>query len=102
MTRKEELLKLINHDAKLVPVIDDMIFIEKQLEVLRALPMIKVNPNDPQMQKVTPAAKLYKEQLQQYTNILRILLKATGASVEEDESPLRAWMRANNEGKMDF
>lgn len=92
MTRKEELIKLIGEDVSLLPLIDDMVYLEKQLEYFRALPMIKVHPLDPNKQKATPAAKLYKECLQQYTNIVRIMLKATGKDIEDDESPLRRWM----------
>lgn len=92
MNRKEELLNLIESDLTLLPLVDDMVYLEKQLEQLRALPKIKVHPNDPSKQKTTPAAKLYKEYLQQYTNIVRILLRATGTDMEDDESPLRRWM----------
>lgn len=92
MSRKEELLNLIESDLTLLPLVDDMVYLEKQLEQLRALPKIKVHPNDPSKQKTTPAAKLYKEYLQQYTNIVRILLRATGTDLEDDESPLRRWM----------
>lgn len=98
MTRKEELVNLIGQDnASLLPVVDDMVFLEKQLEQLRALPMIKVHPNDPARQKVTPSAKLYKECLQQYTNIVKILLKATGTDVDDEDSPLRKWSREHIE-----
>lgn len=92
MTRKTELLKLIGDNTSLIPLIDDVIFLEKQLEYLRALPLIRVHPDDPNRQKVTPAAKQYKELLQQYTNIIKILLRATGTDMEDDESPLRRWM----------
>lgn len=90
--RKEELLKAINNDPTLMPLIDDVVYLEKQLDSLRALPKIKVHPKDPTKQKTTPAAKLYKEMLQQYTNIIRILIRATGADDFEEESPLRKWM----------
>lgn len=99
MTRKEELTKLIESDITLLPLVDDMVYLEKQLEQLRALPMIKIHPNDPSKQKTTPAAKLYKECLQQYTNIVRILLRATGTDIEDDESPLRKWMNEHIDSK---
>lgn len=92
MTRKEELLKLLNNDITYIPLVNEMIYLEDQLDKLRGLPKIKVHPSDPTKQKTTPAAKLYKEYLQQYTNIVRILMKATGADETEEESPLRRWM----------
>ena len=92
MTRKEELLKLLNNDITYVPLVTEMVYLEDQLDELRELPKIKVHPEDRTKQKTTPAAKLYKEYLQQYTNIVRILMKATGADETEEDSPLRRWM----------
>lgn len=89
--REKELLSLIDHDKLLIPLISDMVNLEEQLTYLRTLPMIKVHPKDPSRQKATPAAKLYKESLQQYTNILRILMRATGVDESDEESPLRKW-----------
>ena len=92
MTRKEELLKLLNNDTTHVPLITEMVYLEEQLDELRELPKIKVCPTDKSRQKTTPAAKLYKEYLQQYTNIVRILIKVTGADETDEESPLRKWV----------
>lgn len=93
MDRKEELLKVIENDVTLVPLITEMVYLEEQLDELRSLPKIKIHPSDPTKQKTTPAAKLYKEYLQQYTNIIRILTRATGIDAEDEESPLRKWMK---------
>lgn len=90
-TREKELLQLIDHDKLLIPMISDMLALEEELTYLRQLPKIKVHPKDPTKQKATPAAKLYKEALQQYTNIIRILMRATGTDMEDEESPLRRW-----------
>lgn len=79
MNRREELdeifrdvdddeKKLVNH------LIDEVVFLENQMETLKTLPFIRVHPNNPAMQKVTPAAKQYKEQSQSYMNAMRILL----------------------------
>lgn len=89
--REKELLSLIDRDKLLIPLVSDMVTLEEQLEYLRTLPKIKVHPKDPTKQKATPAAKLYKESLQQYTNILRILMRATSTDVDDEESPLRKW-----------
>lgn len=93
MTRKEELLNFIGEDSTLIPLVEEMVYLEEQLDYLRGLPKINVHPKDPSKQKVTPAAKLYKELLQQYTNIVRIMIRVTGVEEQEEESPLREWVR---------
>lgn len=95
--REKELLSLIDHDKLLIPLVSDMVTLEEQLDYLRKLPKIKVHPKDPTKQKATPAAKLYKESLQQYTNILRILMRATGTDADDEESPLRKWFNEHME-----
>jgi len=91
MDRKKELLNLIGDNKALIPMVDEMVYLEEQLEIFRALPKIKLHPSDPEKQKATPASKLYKEYLQQYTNVVKILLRATGTDVDDEESPLRVW-----------
>lgn len=97
MSRKEELLKVIENDVTLIPLVTEMVYLEDQLNELRELPKIKVHPTDKTKQKTTPAAKLYKEYLQQYTNIVRILMKATGTDESDEESPLRKWMNEHTD-----
>lgn len=97
MSRKEELLKIIENDVTLIPLVTEMVYLEDQLNELRELPKIKVHPTDKTKQKTTPAAKLYKEYLQQYTNIVRILMKATGTDESDEESPLRKWMNEHTD-----
>ena len=55
-------------------LIDECIYYEEQMESLRQLPFISVNPRNAAQQKMTPAAKLYKEYATSYMNALRILL----------------------------
>lgn len=93
MSRKEELLKVIEHDPALVPLIDEVVFLEERLEELKKLPFIKVNPKNKTQQKSTPAQKQYKELLQQYVNIIRVLLRATGTDESDEDSPLRKWVK---------
>ena len=93
MDRKKELLKLAGDDATLIELVSKMLFLEKRLEELEKLPFIKVNPNNPAQQKATPAAKQYKELLQQYTNCIKILSRAGNADDTEEESLLRKWVR---------
>ena len=92
MTRKEELLEAVHGNTLLIPLVNDMVYLEEQLEYLQTLPKIRIHPDDPSKQKTTPAAKLYKELLQQYTNIVKVMLRATGSEDIEEDSPLRKWM----------
>lgn len=98
MTRKEELLRAFDQieGAKeiVLPMLDDVVFLEQQLKELRNLPFIKVHPEYPDIQKPTPAAKQYKELLQQYNNCIKILAGILRKDAPEDESPLRAFLNA--------
>lgn len=98
MTRKEELLKLVNNlnSSTIVPLIDKMLFLENQLENLEKLPMIKVHPDNPEIQKATPAAKLYKEFLQQYTNIIKVISHTVEDESDGEDSPLRKWVKSRH------
>lgn len=101
MDRKREILEYISGkggDAKLLgPAVEEFVYMEGQLTRLRGLPFIRVNPKNPSQQKATPAARLYKEMLQQYSNVLKILQRAAGDGPDEEESPLRAWARTQLE-----
>lgn len=96
MDRAEELLSYVCADGEdeeiLKRIIDEMVFLESRLEELKKLPFIQVHPQNQAKQKTTPAAKQYKELLQQYSNIIKILSKATGKDAKLEESPLRKWM----------
>lgn len=100
--RKDELLFIFKdtEDVKdvIAPLIDDVVFLEDQLQALRKLPFIRVNPNNPEQQKATPAAKMYKELLQQYNNCIKILTGILRKDVPEEESPLRAFLNSRREG----
>lgn len=88
-------MKLVNDSnaTTVVPLIDKMLFLEGQLEGLEKLPMIKVHPDNPEIQKSTPAARLYREFLQQYTNIIKVISHAVGDDNKEEDSPLRRWTK---------
>ena len=96
MTRKEELLQIFDQveDTKgiIAPLIDDVVFLEAQLQELRKLPFIRINPVDHSQQKATPAAKQYKELLQQYNNCIKILTGILRKDAPEEESPLRQFI----------
>ncbi len=98
LNRKDELLNVFNEieDTKdiILPMIDDVVFLEEQLKDLRKLPFLRVNPDNPSQQKPTPAAKLYKELLQQYNNCIKILTGILRKDAPEEDSPLRAFLNA--------
>lgn len=74
------------------PLIAETAYLEGELDFLRSLPKIRVHPDDPRKQQATPAAKLYKELLQQYTNCVKVLSTVLRREAPEEESPLRAWL----------
>lgn len=100
MDRREELENLISkensgNDVKASRLIDEIVFLEDQMAELKKLPFIKVNPNNPALQKATPASKQYKEMLQQYNNSMRLLLSIAGDLGDSEEiSPLRKWVKS--------
>ena len=106
MARRDELLAIVPDDAMelVTSVIDDVIFLEERLEELKQLPFIEVNPKNTMKQRSTPAAKQYKEFLQQYINCIKMIegiiyrdKRLEGDEVED--SPLRMWFKnhANTE-----
>lgn len=110
MSRKEELIASIRHseddNVKIAQLIDEVVFLEEQLAELKKLPFIMVNKSRPTIQKTTPAARQYKELLQQYNNCLRTLFRidadarreeAKANAEQEEESPLRKWARGRQE-----
>lgn len=103
MDRKTALTKLcteLDNGAKttIEPLIDDIVFIESQLTMLKKYPFIKVNPKDPTQQKPTPAAKQYKELLQQYNNCIKIFLGVLSTVEKAETSPLREYLNRMKAG----
>lgn len=98
MERREKLVNYLcknNDDEQLiVPLIDELLFLEDRLTSLKKLPFIKVHPSNPECQKVTPASKQYKELLQQYTNIIKVLDKNSSDESNAEKSPLRDWVKS--------
>lgn len=102
--RKDALLEIVtrtgsSNDIKAEQLIDEIVFIEEQLRELKKLPFISVHPKNPALQKATPAAKQYKEMMQQYNNSLRLLFRLSGDinGDTEEESPLRLWAKSRKE-----
>lgn len=90
--RKEELEKIVGEDEVIQPLIEEIVFLEGKLEELKKYTFLKVHPEKPELQKATPAAKQYKDFLQQYLNCIKVLEKIVGEDEEDGESPLRKWV----------
>lgn len=102
MARRDELIKLVGEESlHLVgDVIDEVIFLEGKLQDLKKYPFIQVHPQDDSKQRATPAAKQYKEFLQQYINCLKmiesIIYKEKRLDSDEvEDSPLRKWFKSH-------
>lgn len=102
MSRLDELKSLIPEDSLnlVIEVVDEVIFLEGKLKELKQLPFIQVHPDDPTLQRNTPAGKMYKEFLQQYINCIKVIegviYKDKRLSDEEiEDSPLRKWFKEN-------
>lgn len=94
--RRDELSDIIERNKEIAPLLspllEEMIFLEPKLDELKRYPFIRINPDKPWMQKTTPAAKQYKELLQQYVNVVKAVEKSL-RSTEEDTSPLLEWLK---------
>lgn len=78
MDRRQQLDEIFrdvgDDEKKLVGrLLDEVVFLETKMAELKAMPFLNVHPNNPAIQKMTPAAKLYKECSQSYMNAIRIL-----------------------------
>lgn len=102
MNRREELLKIVPADSLelVTDIIEEVVFLEGKLEELKKLPFIQINPKNNMQQRSTPAAKQYKEFLQQYINCLKMIegiiyrdKRLEGDEIEE--SPLRKWFNSH-------
>lgn len=79
ITRREELDEIFkdidDNERKLISkLLDEIVFLEEQMINLKKVPFISINPKNSNLQKVTSAAKIYKECSQSYMNAVRILL----------------------------
>jgi hypothetical protein len=82
-----------------IPMIEEIVFLEAQLKYLKEQPLIKVHPEYPELQKITKAGKLYREYLQTYVNAVDKLVKYCGDNGEgEKQSPLREFWKEFSKG----
>lgn len=85
----DEIFRNVDDDERQLvdKLIGEVVYLERQMEDLKKLPFISIHPEKPQLQKMTPAAKLYKEMSQAYMNAIRILvnvLRKVEASAQDD------------------
>lgn len=105
MSRADELHKIFEgvdegKRAIVNNLIDEAVYLEKQLTELKQYPVIKFHPTNPNLQKITAAGKQYREFLQTYVNLIDKLCKVYANEEAEDESPLRAFLnKLNKDGK---
>ena len=100
MSRKEELLKYVGEDLNelVTNLVDEMLFLEGKLAELKQYPFLQVHPKDNAVKRATPAAKQYKEFLQQYNNCIKIIESIIYKDkrldeTEAEETPLRKWFK---------
>lgn len=92
-----EIARAAGEEEKAAELVEDIAFLEQRLQELRRLPFLRVDPNNPERQRPTPASRQYKELLQQYNNSLKLFCKMCGDLKEDEaESPLRAWLNGRN------
>ena len=102
MTRREkldEIFKDVDENKKelINPLLNDIAFLEERMEELKKMPFIRVHPKDSTKQKVTKAAKLYKEHSQSYMNAIRMVYSMISGH-EIDEDPVQKFLEGRNCG----
>ena len=95
--RADELMALFSDDsvrAVVRPLVEELADVEDRIREVKRLPLIRVHPKDPSIQRSTAAGRLYQSLLGRQTDIVRMLLRQLGRSGDdEEESPLRAYLR---------
>ena len=96
--RADELMALFSDESvKTVvrPLVRELAELEDRIEGIKALPLIRVHPEDPSIQKATPAGRLYQSLLGRQTDIVRMLLRQLNRDGDDGEdSPLRQYLKS--------
>lgn len=95
--RKEELIHLfddfdIGKKTIALNLIGEMVYLEDEIEKVKKLPFLRIHPERPDLQKSTPASRLYHTYVTEYLNIVRILVTMSKKGDDELESPLRSFL----------
>ncbi len=93
--RETVLFDYIDKNEVYLPLVQQIVKLENELEILKGEPAIKVHPSKPNVSKINPAAKMYKELLQQYINAIKCLDRIARKDEGEEVSPLREWLEKN-------
>lgn len=72
-------------------LVEEMLFLERKMDECRKLPFLQVYPDG--RQTATPASKLYRECMSQYTPLVKLLVSLSGNKGEEKTSPLREYAK---------
>lgn len=72
----DEIFEFVDESEKILVdnLLDEVVYLEERMTALRKCEFIRINPDNPQLQKTTAAAKQYKECSQSYMNAIRILI----------------------------
>ena len=81
--------------AVIAPLLPQVVFLEERLEALRALPHIRVHPNNPARQEITAAGKQYKELMQSYLNAVKVLQSTLSRYSVEEQDAFDQWLQEN-------
>lgn len=95
MSRADDIRNLFDSETLVLidPLIDELVFVESQIEALKKEPMIRYHPKDRAIQKATPSGRLYRDMLAKESEIIRILASILHrSSVESESSPLREYL----------
>lgn len=78
-------------------LIDELIFMEKQLDEVKKLPFLKVHPKNPMIQQQTDAFRAYKSLIQQYNNAVKTLAVVFNRAAASEEHPFAQWLKERQE-----
>ena len=93
--RETVLFEYIDSNPVYLPLVQQVARLETELESLKNEPAIKVHPTNPNITKINPGGKMYKEFLQQYINAIKCLERIARKDDGEEASPLREWLEKN-------
>ena len=74
--------------AVVLPLLEDVAYMENEMRTLRALPQIRVHPKDATRQEITAAGKRYREIMQTYVNAIKTLLSVLQRNGADDSEEL--------------
>lgn len=95
--REKTIYEYIDENPIYKPLVQEMVALEKELVKLRKEPTVLQHPLYPEKVKPNPLAKMRKEFLQQYINIVKALEHIAKKETNTEVSPLRVFLEKYNE-----